>query len=66
VPAQALREAVEAVEEYREALLDSIDDPEVWGPAKAFASAAMEAGVDLTDGDAVERFIRRYNEGLAA
>lgn len=65
VPAQGLREAVAAVEEHREALLDSIDDPEAWGPAKVFAAAALEAGVDLTDGDAVERFIRRYNEDLA-
>ena len=66
VPPQSLREAVAAVEENRDELLDTVGDPEAWGPAKAFAAAALEAGVDLTDGDAVEHFIRRYNDGLAA
>jgi hypothetical protein len=63
VPAQSLDEAVAAVEEYREEKLDAVGDPQAWGPAKLFAPAAREAGVDLTDGDAVERFVRRYNEG---
>lgn len=66
VPAAALREAVAAVKEYREEMLDAVNDPEAWGPAKMFASAALGAGVDLTDPDEVERFIERYNDGLAA
>jgi hypothetical protein len=66
VPAAPLREAVAAVEEYREEMLHAVNDPEAWGPAKTFASAALEAGVDLTDRDEVERFIERYNDGLAA
>jgi hypothetical protein len=33
---------------------------------RAFAVAALDAGVDMTDPDEVERFVRRYNEGLAA
>jgi hypothetical protein len=36
------------------------------GPAKAFAIAAQEAGVDLTDADALNEFAERYNEELAA
>jgi hypothetical protein len=42
-------------------MLDAVGDPRARGPAKVFAAAAREAGIDLTDGDAVERFIRRYN-----
>ena len=66
VPAAPLREAVAAVEEYREEMLQAVNDPEAWGLAKTFASTALEAGVDLTDRDEVERFIERYNDGLAA
>jgi len=66
VPAASLREAVAAVEDYREEMLDTVGDPESWGPAKAFAAAALDAGVDLTDRDQVERFIQQNNDGLAA
>jgi len=66
VPAAPLREAVTAVEEYRDEMLDAVNEPEAWGPAKMFASAALEAGVDLTDPAEVERFVERYNDGLAA
>jgi hypothetical protein len=47
-------------------MLDAVNDPEAWGPAKTFAVAALEAGVDLADPEDVERFMQRYNEGLAA
>ena len=66
VPAAPLAEAVAAVTDCRAEMLDAVNDPEAWGPAKAFASAALDAGVDLTDPDEVERFIERYNDGLAA
>ena len=66
VPAAPLREAVAAVGYYVEEMLDAVDDPQAWGPAKTFASAALAAGVDLTDSEEVERFVERYNDGLAA
>lgn len=66
VPAAPLREAVTAVKGYRDEMLDAVNEPEAWGPAKMFASAALEAGVDLTDPAEVERFVERYNDGLAA
>lgn len=66
VPAAPLREAVASVEEFGGEMLEVINDPEAWGPAKMFAVAALDAGVDLTDPDQVNRFIRKYNEGLAA
>lgn len=66
VPAALLREAVAAVKDCREEMLHAVSDPGAWGPAKMFASAALDAGVDLTDHDEIERFIERYNDGLAA
>jgi len=66
VPSAPLREAVAAVKHHREEMLDAVGDPQVWGPAKTFAVAALEAGVDLSDHAEVERFMQRYNDGLAA
>lgn len=66
VPADPLREAVAAVTQYRKEMLTAVGDPEAWGPAKSFAVAALDAGVDLTDRDEVVGFIQRYNDGLAA
>ncbi len=66
IPAAALREAVTAVKRFRNEMLESADDPDSWGPAKAFAMAAKEAGVDMTDPDAIGEFIERMNEGLTA
>jgi len=64
VPAAALREAVAAVERHREAMLGVVTDPGAWGPAKTFAMAAQQAGVDLSDHDALNAFIERHNDEL--
>jgi hypothetical protein len=66
VPATPLREAVAAVEDYREEMLEAASDPAAWDPTKVFATAALDAGVDLADREQVERFIARYNAGLVA
>jgi hypothetical protein len=66
VPEALLGEAVSAVDEFKTEMLDAVTDPQAWGPAKTFAAAALEAGVDLTDEAEVERFIQRYDDGLAA
>ena len=66
VPAAALRGAVVAVRSYRGEMMQAVNDPEAWGPAKTFALAAQQAGVDLSDPDAVGAFVEHYNEGLAA
>jgi hypothetical protein len=66
VPTARLREAVAAVKLHRKEMLDAVNDPAAWGPAKMFAIAAQEAGVDLSDPDAIGEFVERYNEGLAA
>lgn len=61
-----LAEAAEAVERFREDMLAASGDPRAFGPAKAFAVAAHQAGVDLSDPKAVEEFLEGYNDGLAA
>jgi hypothetical protein len=66
VPADPLKEALQAVGEFRQEMLESINDPDAWGPAKTFAVTAQAAGVDLTDPDALHAFIEKYNQGLAA
>ena len=66
VPFHLLRDAVAAVAEYRREMLEAVNDPAAWGLGKVFTSAALEAGVDLTDRNQVKAFIRRYNEDLAA
>ena len=66
VPASRLADAVAAVEDYREEMLESVQDSRAWGLAKAFAASAVDAGIDLTDPDEIERLIRHYNDGLAA
>jgi len=62
----AVGHAVATVERYRDEMLDVVNDPESWEPAKTFAAAAQEAGVDISDPEAVSEFIERYNDGLAA
>lgn len=66
VPSAPLREAQAAVGLFRDEMLENVSDPQTWGPAKTLATAALDAGVDLTDPDDVQRFVDRYNEGLAA
>jgi hypothetical protein len=66
VPARQIREVVAAVEDCAGEMLKAVGDTERWGPAKTFALAAQGAGVDLSDPEALEAFVDRYNEGLAA
>jgi len=66
VPRELLSDAVDAVGEFRDEMLETVDNPEAWGPAKMFAVAAQSEGVDLADLDALNAFIERYNAGLAA
>lgn len=66
VPAEPLGEAVQAVKLFRDEMLEAVNDPDAWGPAKTFAVAAQAAGVDLTDPDALNAYVEKYNEGLAA
>jgi hypothetical protein len=66
VPDEPVRGVVNAVSEFRQEMLESINDPDAWGRAKTFAVAAQAAGVNLTDPDGLNAFIEKYNQGLAA
>ena len=66
VPAKPLREAVAAVNRHLGEMLETVADPAAWGPAKTVAVAAQQAHVDLSDPDAVGKFIKQYNNGMAA
>jgi hypothetical protein len=66
VPSRAIDEAVAAVAEYRDEMLEATSDPGAWGPAKAFAAAAQGAGVDLSDPDALDAFVEQYNQQIFA
>jgi hypothetical protein len=66
VPAAPLREAVAAVKRFRKEMMQTVEDPSAWGPAKTFAVAAQHAGVDLSDPAALNEFVEQYNSGLAA
>jgi hypothetical protein len=66
VPAEPLSEVSQSVELFQDEMLEAANDPDAWGPAKTFAVAARAAGVDLTDPDALNAFVEKYNEGLAA
>jgi len=60
---RALAETVAALD--REIVAAS-QDARNWGPAKAFAMAAEEAGVDMCDKQAVDQFMAEYNSRLFA
>lgn len=64
VPAKAVSEAIDAVAAYRDEMLDATSDPDAWGPAKTFAAAAQDAGVDLADPDALNDFVNQYNQQI--
>jgi hypothetical protein len=60
------RELSELVAELEDEIVARAEDRSSWGPAKIFAVAAHEAGVDLTDEAALQAFMLRYNRQLAA
>ena len=66
VPERLVRDAVANVATCRDPMLEAVDDPSGWSAAKAFANAAVDAGVDLSDPDQLARFAEQYDDGLAA
>jgi hypothetical protein len=66
IPEAAVEEAAAAVAEYREEMLALVREESAWGPGKAFAMAASEAGVDLSDQAAIDAFLDEYNSRRAA
>jgi hypothetical protein len=62
-PAQAVEGVAASVSDWEGELLDAVDDPAAWGPAKTFTAAMSAAGVDATDTTEVEEFVSAYNAG---
>jgi hypothetical protein len=61
IPQWATARTVEAIPEWADEMLANAADPDAAGPAKRFLAAARNAGVDLTDDEAVASFIAGWN-----
>ena len=60
------RALAKIVAELDEEIVAASQDQRHWGPAKAFAMAAQEAGVDMCDQKAMHQFMALYNLQLLA
>ncbi|HYU60170.1 MAG TPA: hypothetical protein VEK39_05370 [Solirubrobacterales bacterium] len=61
IPDWAIARTVEAIPRWTDEMLDAAADSTAGGPAKRFLAAAKEAGVDLTDEQALAGFIAGWN-----
>ena len=60
------RALAKAVAELGEDIVAASEDKRSWGPAKSFVMAAQEAGVDLGDSKAMDKFMAVYNLNILA
>ena len=58
----AITEMVAAVEEFEPVYRKGMHDPTRAGPAKSIATLMVSEGVDLTDAEAVQRWIDAFND----
>jgi hypothetical protein len=61
-PDWAIERTRAAIPRWRHEMARRASDPGAGGPAKQFLAAAREAGIDLTDEDALGAFVARWNE----
>lgn len=61
IPAWAVTLTLEAIPKWEEEMRANAGDPDAAGPAKQFLAAAQQAGVDLTDEEAMAGFIAGWN-----
>lgn len=61
-PGWAIDKTRAAIPRWRREMVERASDPAAGGPAKQFLAAAQEAGVDLTDEDAIGAFVASWNE----
>lgn len=61
VPDWAIDRTIEAIPRWTNEMLDASDDPAAAGPAKQFLAAAQQAGVNITDQQALDAFIDEWN-----
>jgi hypothetical protein len=60
-PEWAVNETRNAIPRWGDEMVRSGNDPAAGGPAKQFLTAAKAAGVDVEDGDALEKFMAGWN-----
>ena len=60
-PEWAIEATREAIPRWRAEMVRSGNDPAAGGPAKQFLTAAKAAGVDVEDGEALEKFMAGWN-----
>jgi hypothetical protein len=65
IPPSAIEEAVSAVAQFHDEMLEQVSDEAAWSLGKALATAAHEAGVDLSDEASIEAFVAAYNSQLS-
>jgi hypothetical protein len=61
IPEEAITDATEAAYGYAPEMIELSLDPEEWGPAKTFALAIQQRGIDLTDQAALDDFVDEVN-----
>ena len=61
-PDWAIERTRAAIQRWRREMIERASDPAAGGPAKQFLAAAAEAGIDLTDEDALGAFVAGWNE----
>ena len=66
VPEALLADAIDAVGEFREDMLRTVDDPGAWVSSENARPRRARGRVDLVDPEALKAFIDRYNARLAA
>jgi len=55
---------VAKVHNWSRAIVSNGMDPSYWGPAKTFAMSVEAAGIDITDREAVQKYIEQQNHRL--
>jgi len=60
------RALAKTVAELDEEIIEASQDRRGWGMAKSFAMMAEDAGVDLSDEEALHQFMESYNEQILA
>jgi hypothetical protein len=66
VAADAAKRLGRELDEVAPRFADAVMDPKNWGMARSITQAMVSDGVELTDQDAVDRWIARYNQRVGA
>jgi len=59
-------ELSECLKRISKDMIKAAADPSNWGSAKTFVMSAINAGVDLSDKDALEKYMKEYNQQITA